>query len=46
MIKGVGEMSFKGSAKEVQDKLETLLKLFGQDVKIIDIQKSIIELRR
>ena len=46
MIKGVGEMSFKGSAKEVQDQLETLLKLFGQDVKIIDIQKSIIELRR
>ena len=39
-------MSFKGSAKEVQDQLKTLIKLFGQDAKIIDIQKSIIEIRR
>lgn len=39
-------MSLKGNAKQIQEQLKTLIKMFGADAKIIDIQNSILEIRR
>ena len=44
--KGVEEMSFKGNAKQIQEQLQILIKMFGSNARVIDIQNSILEIRR
>ena len=39
-------MSFKGNAKHIQEQLQTLIKMFGPDARVVDIQNSIFEIRR
>jgi len=39
-------MSLKGNAKQIQEQLKVLIKMFGPNAKIIDIQNSIFEIRR
>lgn len=39
-------MSFKGNAKQIQEQLQALIKMFGSNAKVIDIQNSILEIRR
>lgn len=39
-------MSFKGNAKQIQEQLQILIKMFGANSRVIDIQNSILEIRR
>ena len=39
-------MSFKGKAEYIQEQLQTLINMFGRNAKVIDIQNSILEIRR
>ncbi len=39
-------MSFKCNAKQIEEQLKTLIKMFGEDAKIADIQSKIYILWR
>ena len=39
-------MRFKGNSKQIETLFIMLIQLYGADAKVIDIQKSVLQIRR